>query len=115
LEKIGPVAYRLALSPELEKIHNVFHKSQLKKFISDPNHVISHQPLQIQEDLSFVEEPIQILDHELKTLRNKYISLVKVLWRSHQVEEITWEPKEEMWNSYPRLFQGMPSFGTKLS
>ena len=62
LERIGPLAYRLALPPEMEKVHNVFHVSQLRKYISDPNHVLKYSPLQIQEDLSFVVEPVQILD-----------------------------------------------------
>jgi len=114
LERIGPLAYRLALPPEMEKVHNVFHVSQLRKYIPDPNHVLKYSPLQIQEDLSYVVEPVQILDRKEKQLRNKVIPLVKVLWRSQKLEENTWEPEEEMQRSHPQLFQGTLSFGTKL-
>ena len=63
LEKIRLVVYWVALPSELEKIHNVFHVSQLTKYISDPGHIISYQALQIQEDLSYMKEPVQILNH----------------------------------------------------
>ena len=89
LERIGPLAYRLALPPEMEKVHNVFHVSQLRKYISDPNHVLKYSPLQIQEDLSYVVEPVQILDRKEKQLRNKVIPLIKVLWRRKKSEETT--------------------------
>jgi len=111
LERIGPLAYRLALPPEMEKVHNVFHVSQLRKYISDPNHVLKYSPLQIQEDLSYTVEPVQILDRKQRQLRNKMIPLIKVLWRSQNIEETTWEPEEEMRKSHPLLFQGMLSFG----
>jgi len=62
LQRIGPVAYRLALPPTLQGIHDVFHVSQLRRHIPDPEHVISHEPLQLKENLTYVEEPIQIVD-----------------------------------------------------
>ena len=98
----------------MEKVHNVFHVSQLRKYISDPSHVLKYSPLQIQENLSYVLEPVQILDRKEKQLRNKMIPLIKVLWRSQKIEETTWEPEEEMRMSHPLLFQGTLSFGTKL-
>ena len=79
LERDEPVSNRLALLPELEKIHDVFYVSQLCKYISDPNHIITYPPLQLQEDLSYVEEPAQILDHKMKQVRTKKIPLVKVI------------------------------------
>ena len=80
IEKVGPVAYRLALPPELEKIHDVFHVSMLRQ--------------------------IKILAREVKQLRNKNVALVKVLWQKHGVEEATWESEETMRNQYPHLFTG---------
>ena len=79
LERIRPLAYQLALPPEIEKIHNVFNVSQLRKYISDPSHVLNYLPLQIQDDLSYRVEPVQILDFKEKKLRSKMIPLVKVL------------------------------------
>jgi len=110
LDKVEPVAYRLALPPKMKRIHNVFHVSQLKKYVPDPNHIISYQPLQNQEDMSYVKKPIQILDRKVKQLRNKDNTLVKVLWRSQIIEEATWELEEEMLRNYPHLFEGALSF-----
>ena len=89
VERIGPLAYRLALPSEIEKVHNVFHVLQLREYISDPSHVLKYSPLQIQEDLSYTIEPVEILDCKEKQLRNKMILLTKVLWRSQKIEEIT--------------------------
>ena len=58
------------------------------------------------ENLSYVKKPVQILDYKIKQLRNRSISLVKVLWRNHSIEEATWETKESMRKSYPHLFIG---------
>ena len=110
LERIGPLAYRFALPPKMGKIHNVFHVSQLRKYIPDPSHILSDPPIQTQGDLSYAEEPVQILDHKVKQLKNKTIPLVKVLWRSQKVKEATWEIEEEMRHLYPYLFRGMLSF-----
>ena len=94
--RIGEVAYRLELSSDLDRIHNVFHISMLRKYIPDPSHVLTEQPVKIQENLTYEEEPVQILDRREQVLRNKTIPLVKVLWRSHTVEEDTWEPEAQM-------------------
>jgi len=96
IERVGPVAYRLALPPELDKIHNVFHVSMLRRYRSDPSHVISREEIEIQPDLTYEEEPLRILGREVKELRNKQIPLVKVLWRHHNTEEATWESEETM-------------------
>ncbi|KAL5572223.1 hypothetical protein UlMin_021820 [Ulmus minor] len=104
LERIGKVAYKLALPPELSSVHNVFHVSMLRRYVSDPSHVLENEPIEVHEDLTYEEQPVQILDRKDKTLRNKVISLVKVLWRNHMVEEATWEREDEMRTKYPHLF-----------
>ncbi|KAM1211763.1 hypothetical protein ACFX2I_003496 [Malus domestica] len=103
-ERIGEVAYILELPLELSKVHNVFHVSMLRHYVSDPSHVIPLQPLEINPDLTYDEEPVTILDWKDKVLRNKTVSLVKVLWRNHLVEEATWETEDRMREMYPRLF-----------
>ncbi|KAL0544043.1 hypothetical protein IC582_019154 [Cucumis melo] len=105
LERIGPVAYRLALPPSLSTVHNVFHVSMLRKYVPDPSHVVDYVPLEIDENLSYVEQPVEVLAREVKTLRNKQIPLVKVLWRNHRVEEATWEREDDMRSRYPELFE----------
>ncbi|CAN6716946.1 unnamed protein product [Malus baccata var. baccata] len=102
-ERIGEVAYRLELPPGLSKVHNVFHVSMLRHYVSDPSHVIPHQPSEINPDLTYDEETVTILDWKDKVLRNKTVSFVKVLWRNHSVEEATWETKDRMREMYPRL------------
>ncbi|KAL0556479.1 hypothetical protein IC582_004993 [Cucumis melo] len=81
LERIGPVAYRLALPPSLSTVHDVFHVSMLRKYVPDPSHVVDYEPLEIDENLSYTEQPVEVLAREVKTLSNKEIPLVKVLWR----------------------------------
>ena len=104
IEKVGPVAYCLALPPELENIHNVFHVSMLRRYRSNPSHVVSSDSIELRQDLTYEEEPVEILAHEEKELRNKKIPLVKVLWRNHKTEEATWESEETMRQHYPQLF-----------
>ena len=79
LGRVGPVAYRLALPPEIAKLHDVFHVSMLRRYRSDPSHLLPIQDIQVQEDFTVEEEPKAILDREIRQLRNKKVSLVKVL------------------------------------
>ena len=104
IEKVGPVTYILALPPELEKIHNVFHGSMLRRYMSDPPHVVSSKTIELRQDLMYEKEPVEILTREVKELRKKRISLVKVLSRNHKTEEATWESEEVMWQQYSQLF-----------
>ena len=104
VERIGPVAYRLDLSAEFSRVHNVFHTSMLRMYISDPSHALEALEIELRDDLSYEEQPVQILGREEKELRNKTISLVKVLWRNHLVEEATWEREDQMRDQYPHLF-----------
>ena len=104
IERVGTAAYRLELPEEMARLHNVFHVSMLRKYVFDPSHVLEREPVELSDDLSYVEEPVQILDRREQTLRNKSIQLVKVLWRSHSVEEATWESEDTMRERYPYLF-----------
>ncbi|CAL8155924.1 unnamed protein product [Prunus armeniaca] len=104
LERIGEVAYKLALPPQLSNIHNVFHVSMLRRYEPDPTHVLDWGELNLDEELSFEERPIQILDHKEQVLRTKIISLVKVLWLHGNTEEATWELETEIRKKYPELF-----------
>ena len=71
IEKVGPVAYRLALPPKLENIHNVFHVSMLRRYRSDPSHVVSSETIELRSDLTYEEELVEILAWEAKELRKK--------------------------------------------
>ena len=104
VERIGEVAYRLELPFDLDRIHDVFHVSMLRKYIPDRSHVLTEQLVEIHENLTYKEEPVQILDRREQVLRNKTIPLVKVMWRSHTVEEATWEHEEQMKRHYPLFF-----------
>ena len=76
----------------------------LRKYIPDVSHVLEAQPVELKEDLSYEEQPENILDRKENTLRNKTIGLVKVLWRNHRVEEATWEREDDIRERYPQLF-----------
>ncbi|XP_074277290.1 uncharacterized protein LOC141600932 [Silene latifolia] len=104
LDRVGEVTYRLALPPALDKVHIVFHVSQLRKYVSDPTHVLEPEHIEIDEQLSYVEEPKEILDTKVRKTRNGETSLVKVLWSNHKVEEVTWEAEAAMRDKYPSLF-----------
>ncbi|KAL0420772.1 UNVERIFIED_CONTAM: Transposon Tf2-11 polyprotein, partial [Sesamum latifolium] len=104
IERIGPLAYRLALPMELSQIHDVFHVSMLRRYQSDPSHVIREPEIEISEKLTYVEEPTEILDRSIRKLRNKEIPMVKVRWTHHSPREATWEVEAHMREKYPYLF-----------
>jgi len=89
LEKIGVVAYRLALPPNLSSIHLVFHVSMLRKYLSDPSHVLEVQLVELREDMSYEVQPVEIMDRQVRKLRSKDITSVKVKWKGHSREEAT--------------------------
>ncbi|XP_073123857.1 uncharacterized protein [Henckelia pumila] len=104
IDKVGDLAYRLALPPALSSIHDVFHVSMLSKYQPDPSYVLQPNEAELYETLSYFERPIQILDRKDKQLRDKSIQLVKVQWSRHGVEEATWELEQDMRQRYPELF-----------
>ncbi|XP_057483982.1 uncharacterized protein LOC130770513 [Actinidia eriantha] len=78
LEKIGPVAYRLALTLEFANIHDVFHVSMLRKYVADPTHVLEQSPIVLEKNLQYEERPVRIMDTRVRQLRGKVIPLIKV-------------------------------------
>ncbi|XP_070032912.1 uncharacterized protein [Nicotiana tomentosiformis] len=105
LDRVGAVAYRLALTHELSFIHPVFHVSMLRKCISDSSQVLEAPAIPLDGKLSYKEEPMAIVDRQVRELRSKEIEFVKVLWRNHIVEDATWEIEDVMRVKHPHLFQ----------
>ena len=90
LEKVGTVAYRLALPPSLSSVHAVFHVSMLRKYTPDPTHVVDWGELVVDADGTFEEGPMHIMDSRDQILRSKTVRLVKVLWQHRGIKEVTW-------------------------
>ncbi|GJT26156.1 hypothetical protein Tco_0906431 [Tanacetum coccineum] len=104
LERIGLVAYRLRLPEELNSVHDTFHVSNLKKCLVNANLHVSLDEIKVDKTLRFVEEPVEIMDREIKKLKRRKIALVKVRWSSKRGPEFTWEYEDEMRIKYPQLF-----------
>lgn len=104
LERIGTLAYRLALPPILAQVHNVFHVSQLRKYVPDPSHVLEPRPLKVRSDATYEEIPVRIVDRKDQVLRRRVIPYVKVQWSNHTEREATWELEEQIRERYPHLF-----------
>jgi hypothetical protein len=96
LEKRGEVAYKLELPPQLSDVHDVFHVSQLKKYLRVPEEQLPMEDLDAKEDLSYQEYPTKILETSKSVTRNKKIRMCKVQWSHHTEEEATWEREEEL-------------------
>jgi hypothetical protein len=77
----------------------------LRRYIVNPDVIVEYKPLEIQEALTYVEEPMKIVDKKEQVLRTKTIPIVKVLWRNHGVEEALWEAEHNMRSRYPHLFE----------
>ncbi|KAI3797454.1 hypothetical protein L1987_32711 [Smallanthus sonchifolius] len=105
LKRIGPVAYQLDLPERLSGVHDVFHVSNLKKCLADETLTVPLEELHIHEQLRFVEEPVEIIDREIKTLNHSKIPIVRVRWNSKRGPEFTWEREDQMMRKYPNLFK----------
>ena len=95
-KRVGEVAYELALLPVLSGVHPVFHVSMLKKYHGDGNYIIRWDSVLLDENLSYKEEPVAILDREIRKLRSREIASIKVQWKNRPVEESTWEREADM-------------------
>nr|GFA06580.1 putative reverse transcriptase domain-containing protein [Tanacetum cinerariifolium] len=115
LEKVGTVAYKLELPQELSRVHNTFHVSNLKKCYSDDPLTVPLDGLRIDDQLHFVEEPVEIMDREVKRLERSLTPLVKVRWNSKRGPEFTWEREDQFKQNYPYLFTNRASSSTTRS
>ncbi|GJY09874.1 putative reverse transcriptase domain-containing protein [Tanacetum coccineum] len=105
LEKVGEIAYKLELPEELSRVHNTFHVSNLKKCHADEPLAVPLDGLHVDDKLHFVEEPVEIVDREVKRLKRSRIPLVKVRWNSKRGPEFTWEREDQFRKKYPHLSQ----------
>ncbi|GJZ58267.1 putative nucleotidyltransferase, ribonuclease H [Tanacetum coccineum] len=115
LEKVGSVAYKLELPQELSRVHNTFHVSNLKKCYSDEPLAVPLEGLHIDDKLQFVEEPVEIMEREIKRLKQSRIPLIKVRWNSRRGPEFTWEREDSFKKKYPHLFTNQASSSTTTS
>ncbi|GJV66049.1 putative reverse transcriptase domain-containing protein [Tanacetum coccineum] len=104
LERIGSVAYKLELPEELSRVHDTFHVSNLKNCYVDEPLAVPLDGLHFDDKLQFVEEPVEIMDQEVKQLRHSYVPIVKVRWNSKRGPKFTWEHEDQFRKKYPHLF-----------
>ncbi|GKC77807.1 putative reverse transcriptase domain-containing protein [Tanacetum coccineum] len=115
LERIGPVAYKLELHQELSRVHNTFHVSNLKKCYSDEPLAVPLEGLHVDDKLQFEEDPVEIMEQEVKRLKRRSIPLVKVRWSSRRGPEFTWEREDSFKKKYPHLFTNQAFSSTTTS
>ena len=114
LEKVGVVAYRLALPPSMSGVHEVFHVSILRRYTPDLAHVVDWGEIEVDTDGTFEEGPVCIVDSRDQVLRRKTVRLVRVLWQHRGVEESTWEREDKMQATYPFLFRDEGTWFSRL-
>uniref|UniRef100_A0A1S4ARM3 Tf2-1-like SH3-like domain-containing protein n=1 Tax=Nicotiana tabacum TaxID=4097 RepID=A0A1S4ARM3_TOBAC len=103
-QRVGKVAYKLALPPSLLVVHLVFHISILRKYNKDKLYELDFGTVHLDEKLAYEEEPVAILDRQVWKLMSKEIILVRVLWKRQSNEEATWEDESDMQSRYPYFF-----------
>ena len=104
MKRIGKVPYELELPKKLAVVHPVFHISLLKKCVGDPASIVPLESVAVKNSLSYDNVPVEILDRQVRRLRNKEEASVKVLWRSQSKEGATWEEEAAKKAKYPYLF-----------
>ncbi|GJV04124.1 hypothetical protein Tco_1337693 [Tanacetum coccineum] len=109
LAKVGTLAYRLELPEQLIRVHSTFHVSNLKKCLVDEPLAIPLDEIQIDDKLNFIEELVEIMDREVKWLKQSRIPIMKIRWNSRRGPKFTWELEDQMKKKYPHLFVSPPS------
>ncbi|XP_069146956.1 uncharacterized protein [Solanum lycopersicum] len=104
LKRSAKVAYELELSANLAAVHSVFYISLLKKCVGDPTSIVSLGSATVKDSLSYEDVPVEILDRQVRRLRNKEVTSVRVLWGSQPVKGTTWEVEAAMKAKCPHLF-----------
>ncbi|GKA75649.1 putative reverse transcriptase domain-containing protein [Tanacetum coccineum] len=104
LDRVGMLVYRLELLEQLSRVHSTFHVSNLKKCLVDEPLAIPLDEIQINDKLNFIEEPVKIMDREVKRLKHSRILIVKIRWNSRRGLEFTWEREDQIKKKYPHLF-----------
>ena len=109
------MAYELELPIDMNMVHPIYHVSILRKCVGDPSAIVTLDVVGVVEDnLTYAEVPVEILDRQVKRLRNKEVASVMVLWRNQQVESATWEAEADMQKRYPYLFHSTQARGINL-
>ncbi|GJX06349.1 putative reverse transcriptase domain-containing protein [Tanacetum coccineum] len=112
LARVGKVAYKLELPQELSRVHHTFHVSNLKKCYADEPLVMPLEGIHVDDKLQFVEEPVEIMEREIKRLKRSRIPLVKVRWNFRRGPKFTWEREDSFKQKYPQLFTNRASPST---
>jgi hypothetical protein len=107
LEQRGEVAYQLELPPQLSDIHDVFHVSQLRKYLRVPEEQMPLDELTVGEDLTYQKYPVKILDTSEKVTWNNRYKMCKVQWSNHTEEEVTWEKEDQLKAEFPDIFSNL--------
>ena len=114
LERVGTVAYMLALPPSMSGVHKVFHVSMLRRYTPDLAHVVDWGEIEVDTDGTFEERPVCIVDSRDQVLRRKTVRLVRVLWQHRGVDESMWEREDTMRATYPFLFRDEGTWFSRL-
>jgi hypothetical protein len=103
IDKYGPMSYQVELQSKLSGVHNVFHVSQLKRFLKPPIDVVIEDTIPLKPDLTYKAYPTNILDQQDRVTRNKTTRFYKVQWNDHSEDEATWEHEDFLRSNYPNF------------
>ncbi|GKD46100.1 hypothetical protein Tco_1270745, partial [Tanacetum coccineum] len=113
--KVRTITCRAELGEQLSRVHSTFHVSNLKKCLSDEPLAIPLDEIHVDDKLNFIEESVEIMDREVKRLKQSRIPIVKVHWNSRRGPEYTWEREDQIQKKYPHLFAKPESASQSMS